>query len=364
MRTQGSIKRAINIGCLIAIGVGMTLAQSSRLSTVWTVQEAENTTHRAAIAYSPDGTLVATGRSDNNTVNIRNANNGALVRSLTGVNNNANVIAFSPDGLYLATGTGEGGSTLNLNLWRVSDGVRVVGRLHAFNNGTIGLAFSPDGQLLAACGFHAFTYNVYHVPDMTLVSTFTNFDPEVGYNVRINAIAFSPDGQTVALGDTRSIKLRNAADGSLIRTINTNSPSSMETQSVKFTPDGRFVAGGVTEVDPTYGTCIDCRIKMFSVPDGALVHTFTTGAGIPYAKIGFSPDGKAIGAGFADEGSTYGGSAAVWDVASERLVLRNQRAFWVEDFAYAPHAQQFAFYGADGLIAVMRVPVTRSSGDE
>jgi WD40 repeat protein len=337
----------------------LAAAAQSRFTTVWTAQEGENTTHRAAIAYSPDGSLVATGRSGSNTVNIRDAGNGALVRQLSAVNNNANAIAFSPNGLYLATGTGESGQGLSLNLWRVADGERLVGRIAAFTNGTISVSFSPDSELLIASGFHATSYKVYHVPDMTLVSTIGNFDPELGYNVRINAVAFSPDSQLIAVADTRSIKLRNATDGSLIRTINTSSPYAMNTNSVQFSPDGRTVAGGVNIHDSTYGTCIECKLKLFSVPDGILLHTYSVGNGTSFPKLSFSGDGKTIGAGFSDPGSTYGGSAAVWDVATERLLLRDQREFWVEDFAFSPTTDRFAFYGADGVVAVMRSPSMR-----
>ena len=337
-----------------------SIPAAAQSNTLWMVQEPSNTTNSGAIAYSPDGRLVASGRGDSDDVHIRNAKTGELIRTLSGRDNNPNVIAFSPNGLYLATGTGGGGSTLNLNLWRVSDGLRLVGRIGAFTNGTNGASFSPDSQLLVVSGFHNTSYKIYHVPDMTLVSTIANFDPDLGYSVRINDVQYSPDGQIIALADTRSIKLRNAADGSLIRTINTNSPNTMPTTSIKFTPDGRFVAGGVTKLDPTYSTCIECRIKMFSVPDGALVHTFSVGAGIPDAKIGFSSDGKVIGAGFPDEGSTYGGSNAFWQVNNEKLLRRDQRAFWVQSFAYAPSANLFAFYGADGVVSVMRAPLALS----
>ena len=137
---------------------------------------------------SPDGQLVATGRADSNDVKIWNATDGALIRVLNGRNNNANTIAFSPDGQYLATGTGGGGAILSLNLWRVSDGERVVGRIPAFNNGTKSIDFSPDSQLLVAAGNSDDFYKIYHVPDMTLLATVDNFDPDLGGNVRVHAV--------------------------------------------------------------------------------------------------------------------------------------------------------------------------------
>jgi WD40 repeat protein len=338
-----------------------SLSAQTRSLIVWSQQETENTTHNGAIAYSPDGQLVASGRADSNDVNIWNAADGSLVRTLNGQNNNANVIRFSPDGQYLATGTGGGGQGLSLNLWRVSDGVRVVGRIGAFTNGTISLSFSPDSQFLVASGFAAEAYKIYHVPDMSLVSTVANFDPDLGINTRIFAVAFSTDGQLIAVGETRGISLRRATDGSLVRAIH-NLPNMMKTVSLAFSPNGLYVAGGISSKDPTYGNCIDCSIKLFRIDDGTLVHTYTNGPEPASAKIGFSPDGRIIGAGYADNGSFYGGAAQFWVVSTEQSLRRDPRDFWVQDFAYSPSGKFYAFFGADGVIAVARAPFLRGIG--
>lgn len=326
---------------------------------IWMQQGPENTTQRAAIAFSPDGTLVASGNAASNNVEIRSAVDGSLIRVLSAVNNNANVIRFSPDGQYLATGTGQPGQNLSLNLWRVADGTRLVGRIPAFTNGTIGLAFSPDGQYLVACGFHATGYKVYHVPDMTLISTIGNFDPELNYNVRIQDVAVSPDGQLVAVGATRGVYLRSMADGSLVRFIDTNAPYAMPVVSVAFSPGGATLAAGTTAQSTATGTniCSDCSIKLFRVADGELLQTFTDPAVPTYSKIGFSPNGRTIGAGYADfNGTSYSGAAQFWSVTTGRSLRRDARDFWVEDFAYSPSGRTYAFFGADGIVAVAAAP--------
>ena len=352
---------------LLLVGVfffGPVLAQNDSVLgqadsfIVWSQQGPNNTTHNGAIAYSPDGQLVASGRADSNDVNIWNAADGTLVRTLNGQNNNANVIAFSPNGQYLATGTGGGGQGLSLNLWRVSDGVRVVGRIGAFTNGTISLSFSPDSQLLVASGFASESYKIYHVPDMTLVATVGNYNPDLGYNARIFAVAFSTDGQFIAVGQTRGIALRRASDGSLVRTINSNLPDVMKTTSLAFSPNGLYLASGVSNKDLTYGTCNDCSIKLFRIADGALLHTYTNNNSVDDAKIGFSPNGRVIGAGYAD-GSLHGGAAQFWVVSTEQTLRIDARPFWVQDFAFSRTGNTYAFFGADGVVAVARAPFLR-----
>lgn len=322
---------------------------------VWTEQEGDASTGRAAVAFSPDAQLIATGNVSENTVKIWSAANGSLIRMLSGTNNNANVIAFSPDGQYLATGTGQPGQGLSLNLWRVADGVRVVGRIPAFTNGTISVSFSPDSQLLVASGFHSVEYKVYHVPDMSLIATVGNFDPDRGYNVRINAVAFSPDGQFIAVGDTIALRLRRATDGTLVRTMNTNAPDVMNTMAVAFSPNGLYLAAGVSVTDPTYARCQDCAIKVFRMSDGTLFNIYDNGNNMTFPKISFSPNSGIIAASYAHD-SDNGGAVQFWHVGTGKTVQLDARPFWYWDFAYSPKADTYGFYGGDGLIGVAKAP--------
>ena len=342
---------------LFACSFGVAIAQADQ-QIVWSLQETNSQSTGAAVAMSANGQLVATGRADSNDVKIWNANNGALIRVLNGRDNNANVIAFSPDGQYLATGTGGGGSTLNLNLWRVSDGVRLVGRIPAFNNGTKSVDFSPDSQLLVACGNANNFYKIYHVPDMTLVGTFDNFDPALGHSVRLNAVAFSRDGQLIAVGDTVAMRLRRASDGALVRTLNANAPGNMKTEGLAFSPDGLYVAAGVSVRDLTYSTCIDCNVKLFQISDGALVRVYENGNNMGFPRVWFSPRGEIIAAGYSHDHDN-GGAVQFWDVARGNTVQMDAREFWFWDFAYSPIGGTYAFFCGDGLFGVAKAPTTK-----
>jgi WD40 repeat protein len=347
-----------NLVFLLNFLFGAVILGQTGPTFIWSGQEPDAETNQAAVAISPDASLVATGRADDNNVKLWNAKNGAFIRTLFGENNNANVIAFSPDGQYLATGTGQPGQGLSLNLWRVADGVRVVGRIPAFSNGTISVSFSPDSQLLVASGFHATGYKIYHVPDMSLVTTVGNFDPDLGYNVRVNAVAFSADGQFIGVGDNRGLRLRRVDDGSLVRTMNTNAPGTMKTNSVAFSKNGLYVAAGVSVTDSQYATCIDCAVKIFQVADGQLFHVYENGNNMTFPVVSFSQDSDIIAAAYAHDHDN-GGAVQFWKVANARTLQIDARPFWYWDFAYSSRATVYAFFCGDGLIGVAKAPDPR-----
>jgi WD40 repeat protein len=329
-----------------------------RGNILWAVKERDATTFRNAMAFSPDGQLVATGRTDSDTVSIRDAGNGALLRGLTGRNNNARALAFSPDSTLLAAGTGTSGQNLSLYLWRVTDGVALAARVPAHANGTSGVAFAPDGSTLATCGFHDRAIKEWPVPAVSSPLVFQNDDPARGYAPFVHAIAWSPDGQLIAVGDATGVKLRQAGDGALVRQI--DEPGA-EIASLAFSPDGQTVAAGVMHQDPQYGTCLDCMVRLWRVDDGAVVRTFRGAEGndFYFPRIGFSGDGRIIGAGadFGEPGAERG-LIQFWSVESGDTVFVDRRPAAVHAFAYAPDGMRYGYVLSNGLVAVAALPMS------
>jgi len=94
------------------------------------------------IAFSPDGSIIAT-RSADWLVRLWRVSDGTLLQTLGPVSHD---IAFSPDGSILATSLHEA-----ISLWRVSDGSLIKTlkkRPGKWAGGNI--AFTPDGTILAS----------------------------------------------------------------------------------------------------------------------------------------------------------------------------------------------------------------------
>jgi WD40 repeat protein len=92
------------------------------------------------IAYSPDGTKIATVSGDT-TAKIWDAATGKELRTLTGHTAELRPVAFSPDGKFLATGSGDN----TAKIWDVATGQELL-TLPGSQGGVYGVAFSPtDG---------------------------------------------------------------------------------------------------------------------------------------------------------------------------------------------------------------------------
>ena len=98
------------------------------------------------VAFSPDGTLLATASSDT-TARIWDTATGQARTTLTGHTGRVNGVAFSPDGTLLATASDD----QNARIWDITTGrpAPCSPPSPATPAGCMGVAFSPDGTLLA-----------------------------------------------------------------------------------------------------------------------------------------------------------------------------------------------------------------------
>jgi WD40 repeat protein len=190
-----------------------------------------------SVAFNHSGSLLAAGRVSGG-VAIFQVDDQGGVAPAPALESTAPVqaLGFGPDGL-LATA----GNDAVLRLFRpTSTGYHPAGSLPLgdSSNTLFSLAFSPDGQHVAV-GSRDKQLRVVDVSDADRPqehgSAFT------GFGSWVNTVAYSPDGTRLAAGSSDStVRLYDVADGALLTTLPTPSPVT----DLSFLPDGSRIAFG------------------------------------------------------------------------------------------------------------------------
>jgi len=207
---------------------------------IWKVQGAAKglpleMTELRSIAWSPDGTQVATGGWDK-AVHIREANTGRLLRSLPGFDERIGSVAWSPDGRRLAAK--DCGDTIliwNTHSWQVELTMRCHDARAFAADGCRSLAWSPGGERLAT-GTSQGDLIVWDADTGQRLSTFG------GHTGGIRAVAWSPDCRRLASGgEDRMLRIYDATTGKELLTLECEQTW---IHTVAWSPDGaRLIAG-------------------------------------------------------------------------------------------------------------------------
>ncbi|MBN2471677.1 MAG: hypothetical protein JXN59_13230, partial [Anaerolineae bacterium] len=194
------------------------------------------------IAFSPDGELLVSGGQDNNVILWSVPARSRLAHPLDLVMPEGSAVAFSPDGQLVATASGQVLVPQEENIIRLwalpqpgdSGAQTEPALLEGHEEVVTAVAFRPDGQQLASASIDQ-TVRLWAL-DGDLSST-----PLVGHNSGILSVAYSPDGRRLASGDdTGLVILWDVASGQT-----QGDPLTDHTDSINalvFSPDGSRIA--------------------------------------------------------------------------------------------------------------------------
>jgi serine/threonine-protein kinase len=174
-----------------------------------------------ALAASPDGkTIAAVG--DEGVIHVYDIATRRQVATLKGHANAVESLDFSPDGKLLASA-----GNLTVRIWDTSTWQETGRRLH-HSPRMLCVRFSPDGKLLAISDGNPEIRHDVHMPCSVELwdvafrpgASRTEVRKLEGHTNSIFALAFSPDGKTLASGSMdQTVKLWNVATGTLRETI-------------------------------------------------------------------------------------------------------------------------------------------------
>jgi WD40 repeat protein len=197
------------------------------------------------------------------------------------------------------------------------------------------VAFSPDGELLAVGFLHGGV-------KMWEVDSGLNTLSLEGHMASVNSVAFSPDNQWLASGSRdKTIKLWDAESGRNVHTLHGHEG---EVRAVAFSPDGSWLVSGSH----------DYTVRLWRVVTGREVQILGHHKLHVTATL-FSHDGRLIFSSSVDK------TVKVWDALTGRLVrtlIGHLKG--VESLALSPDGRLLASGGEDRLVKIWDVATGRA----
>lgn len=286
-----------------------------------------------AVTFSPDERHIASGSADC-TVRIWNASDGRLVGKLDGAHkDHVQSVAYSPDGTQLATSSND--KTINIQLWDAKT-LRPIGSpLLGHTDGVRSIAFSPDGTSLVSgskdhrVGFWDLTISP---PSVRFLEAHTD---------RVNSVSFSPQTRTFASASSDKTIILWDADSDAVGLMMMNKTAIQVNSGVScvaYSPDGTKLAAGSNG-----------RITVWDVKSRTLIgQPYTGHISNPILSVAFSPSGRYLASGSSDM------SVCVWDVDQGSILGKPLHGHenWVKSVAFAPSGTRLVSGADDGTVRV------------
>lgn len=286
-----------------------------------------------AVAWDPHGKFIVT--AGGNEVRMWNPADGSRIRSWKNHTRTVNTLAIRPDGQQVASG----GDDRNVFIWDVSSDQPVLEfGAKEFQAPVQSVAWSPNGKLLACLdsgGTSPGTLRVYEP------------EAEAAKRLRFSAtlfqsgayqVVFSPDGRHLAVCGERSARWYDApnvggtTDGSVGVRRHEFSGHGGLVAAIAISPDGKYLATGSADHL--------VRIWEVGVPDRPI--RVLQGHDDQINSLAFSPDGRHLASASFDQ------SVRLWPLQvddSHRQLVGHDRPVW--SVAARPDGQQIASASAD-----------------
>ena len=282
------------------------------IKTLLTFREHNHTV--GTIAWSPDGTRIASGSADN-TIQLWDAASGFRISNHRWHTGEVTSLAWSPDGTCIASG----GADRTVQVWNVSTGRTIF--IYRHNNLTVNtVAWSPDGDHIASASDDR-TVQVWQTSTGYEIFSFA------GHSRRVVTVAWSPDGRRIASGGADSTaQVWDAFRGGNVLSYRGHAGWWVWVRALSWSPDGTYIASASD----------DKTVQVWHTTTGRTIFTFR-GHTHTVQGVAWSPDGKRIASGSWDK------TVQIWDAfTGEDIITYRGHSGAIKAVIWSPDGTRIA----------------------
>jgi len=335
-------RRAFLVGLPILTVAGASLAAwyfNSRTSSPTSASNTpliyrEHAGSVTALAWSPDGTLLASG-GDDHTIHIWHAHSGADIYTFHARSGSVPALSWAPDSQRIATASAgpltSGGSPASGNavqVWRAATGTPIY-NYRGHTSGITDIAWQPTGERIASSS----TDYTVQIWDAT-----TGLHPLVHHTSPWYAwtVAWSPDGKRIASGGPDAVvQVWDASTGAAISACRGHTNS---IEAVTWSPDGVLLASASD----------DRTVRIWDASSGSANSVYRGHTNYVRA-VAWSPDGNFIASGGSDR------TVQIWEATSGATIYTYYgHARSVTHVVWSPDSKYLASASEDGTVQVWR----------